>query len=162
MRTLPAATIAVLFASASFARPDCTDRPECWPEGSAMRTGLELAASRDQSQKMLAKQQEKLIALVSSNQKYPDERLIRALRDQHDAWLKYRSAECELVGSLSGAGGSWPSTYAIRCEANLTDRRYHTVLHAIRCIDRIPTGQKWVEQSRCLYQLGPLTIEGKA
>lgn len=140
---------------------NCTDRPECWPEGSAMHTGLTLVASLQKTSAQLKTMHDELIALLSDSpnyngENYPDSRVISALTAQQISWGKYRSDECELIGSLTGAGGSWPSTYANRCEVNLTEERLRRVNSAIKCIQKIPVENRWMEQARCLQQLAPL------
>ncbi|MBK7685644.1 MAG: DUF1311 domain-containing protein [Rhodocyclaceae bacterium] len=144
----------------AFAEVQCTDRPECWPEGSSMHTGLLLVQQQNAAEKVLAGKHEELIKLVttSSTEKIQvDERLVAALKTQQAAWLKYRTEECELVGSLTGAGGTWPSTYTNRCEVNHTDQRLRRVRSVIRCIERIPNEKRFFEQNNCLQQLAPLT-----
>lgn|GEM_PF-3361722 len=140
---------------------NCTDRPECWPEGSAMHNGLTSAASLQKASTQLKKRHDELIALLSDSpnhngEKYPDSRVISALTIQQMSWEKYRSDECELIGSLTGAGGSWPSTYTNHCEVNLTEARLRSVNLAIKCIETIPLENRWMEQAGCLQQLAPL------
>ena len=138
----------------------CTDRPECWPEGSSMRTGLVLVQRQNAVQARLSSKHEELLKLVSSSasgESRMDARLLAALKTQQAAWLKYRTDECELVGTLTGAGGAWPSTYAIRCEVNHTEQRLRRVRSAIRCIEKMPNEKRLVEQNNCLQQLAPLT-----
>jgi uncharacterized protein YecT (DUF1311 family) len=111
----------------------------------------------------LAKLEGQLLKLVSqadasSNALPPDERVISALKAQQAAWRRYRSDECELAGALTGAGGSWPSTYAVRCEANLTELRVRRTRSAIRCVMALPLSKRRLDQSRCLYQLLPLAV----
>ncbi|MBL8518021.1 MAG: DUF1311 domain-containing protein [Betaproteobacteria bacterium] len=142
------------------AETECSDRPECWPEGSSMRTGLLLVQQQESTEKMLAVKHEELLKLVSSSSESEvkvDERLLAALGTQQKAWLKYRDEECELIGSLTGAGGTWPSTYARRCAANHTEQRLRRVKSAIRCIEKIPAEKRLFEQNSCLQQLAPLT-----
>jgi uncharacterized protein YecT (DUF1311 family) len=81
---------------------------------------------------------------------------VAALKSQESAWLKYRTDECELIGSLSGAGGTWPSTYANQCESNLTDQRLRRVRSALACVAKIPSDKRLFDQNACLYQLAPL------
>jgi len=138
----------------------CSDRPECWPEGSSMHTGLLLVQKQNAAEKLLASKHEELIELVSSSSTEEievDVGLLAALKTQQAAWLKYRTEECELVGSLTGAGGTWPSTYANKCEVNHTDQRLRRVRSAIRCIEKIPKEKRFFEQNNCLQQLAPLT-----
>lgn len=120
---------------------NCTDRPECWPEGSAMQTGLTLVADLKIASAQLKTKHDELIILLSQSpnyngEKYPDLRVISALTAQQISWVKYRSDECELIGSLTGACGSWPSTYANRCEVNLTEARISRVTSAIKCVKK--------------------------
>ena len=144
------------------AEDKCTHFPECWPEGSAMHTGLVLVQRQAAVEKRLEENHSELLMLVSSETQAehsvaPDERLLGALTIQQAAWLKYRSEECELIGSLTGAGGTWPSTYANRCNLNHTEHRNRRVRSAIRCIKRLPRETRTFGQNRCLQQLAPLT-----
>jgi uncharacterized protein YecT (DUF1311 family) len=144
----------------AFAEVECTDRPECWPEGSSMHTGLLLVQKQQQTEKRLASKHDELIKLVASSvsgEVHADERLLAALKTQQVAWLKYRTEECELVGSLTGAGGTWPSTYANKCEVNHTEQRLRRIRSAIRCVQNIPSEKRLFEQNACLQQLAPLT-----
>lgn len=91
-----------------------------------MHAGLLLTQQQQQIEKLLAGKYDELIKLVAtsgSGESHVDERLMAALKNQQVAWLKYRSEECALIGALTGAGGTWPSTYAIECEVNHTDQR---------------------------------------
>lgn len=125
-----------------------------------MHTGLLLVQQQKAAERLLTRKHGELIKLVSSASSGgigADERLLAALTTQQAAWLKYRTEECELTGSLTGAGGTWPSTYANRCEANHTDLRLRRVRSAIRCIEKIPYEKRIFEQNNCLQQLAPLT-----
>ncbi|MEB3322627.1 MAG: lysozyme inhibitor LprI family protein [Synechococcaceae cyanobacterium] len=127
-----------------------------------MRTGLLLVERRKELERILAQDHTTLIRIVSSNTG-PDgafpggARLLAALKAQQKAWLAYRSEECELVGSLSGAGGSWPSTHASQCEVDRTEQRLRRVRAAIRCVESLPLEKRWLEQNECLEPLAPLT-----
>lgn len=140
-------------------------RAEDWPEGSAMHTAYKIKERMESTERELARSHEALIGLVSTNtnefrgKHYKDERLVAALKGQHDAWLKYRGEECELIGSLSGAGGSWPSTYNLECQSNLTDERLRRVRSATRCLEKLPPDNRFSEQRSCLYQLAPLATK---
>jgi hypothetical protein len=97
-------------------------------------------------------------APVASPDIPPDELLIEALKTQEVAWKRYLPDECSLVGALTGSGGSWPSTYAVRCEANLMEMRVRRTREAIRCIERMPPAKRRSGQGECLYQLAPLAV----
>jgi len=140
---------------------ECTDRPECWPEGSAMHSGLLYLNTLKTSEAQLNDKHEELVNLVSSartpDKVRIDERLLNALKSQQVAWRKYVTEECELVGSLTGGAGSWQSTYATKCVANHTELRLRRVRSAVRCIEKISENERWLDQNRCLQQLAPLT-----
>jgi uncharacterized protein YecT (DUF1311 family) len=134
-----------------------------WPEGSAMHTGGLEVKRRDAATAVLARLEKRLLALISeqdpsSNSIPRNERLIAALKAQQAAWARYRVDECELAGALTGSGGSWPSTYAVRCEANLTELRVRRTRSAIRCVERITPSKRRPDESQCLYQLMPLAV----
>ncbi len=132
-----------------------------WPEGSAMHTGGLEAKRRDAAASNLAQLEARLLALLAAPDPSPrpippDERLIAALKAQQAAWTRYRADECELAGALTGAGGSWPSTYAVRCEANLTELRVRRTRSAIGCLEGLPPAKRRLGGNQCLYQLMPL------
>jgi uncharacterized protein YecT (DUF1311 family) len=145
--------ITALLMSARISAQDICSDGNCWPAGSAMATGIEEVNHRVQTEKTLQRMHSELVKLVSP---FSDERLIQALTEQETAWLQYRGEECELIGALTGAGGSWPSTYAVRCESNLTYDRLRRVRSAIRCVNRIPADQRSVDSYTCLQQLAPM------
>lgn len=149
-----------LLPSIALAAVECTDRPDCWPDGSAMRTGLLLVQQQRVVDAALTRRHRELVKWVEASaigETRTDGRLLNALRTQQAAWRKYRTEECELVGSLTGAGGSWPSTYANRCELNHTEQRLRRVRSALRCVRKISPDMRLVEQNNCLQQLAPLT-----
>jgi uncharacterized protein YecT (DUF1311 family) len=154
---LLALSLLPLFAGAE---EECSDRPECWPVGSSMHEGLVLVQRLNAVDKVLVARHDELVTLVSASStedRKVDERLLAALKRQQSGWLKYRSDECELTGSLTGAGGTWPSTYANKCEVNLGEQRLHRVRSAIRCIEKIPRTDRIFKQNECLQSLVPLT-----
>ncbi|WP_295624844.1 lysozyme inhibitor LprI family protein [uncultured Nitrosomonas sp.] len=125
-----------------------------------MHTGLLLVQQKNAVEERLVSKHHELVKIVSSSSSAEikvDERLLAALKTQQSAWLKYRTEECELIGSLTGAGGTWPSTHANRCEVNHTEQRLDRVRSAIRCIEKIPIEKRLFEQNNCLQQLAPLT-----
>lgn len=143
----------------------CNDRAECWPEDSAMHTLLTQAENQSATEKAMAKQHRALLQIVTATlpDNYPEKhRLTEALKNQQKSWLQYRSDECELVGTLTGAFGSWQTTHASRCEASHTERRLKRIKAATQCIQRQP-GLGPAQQPdasavmNCLQQLAPLT-----
>lgn len=144
----------------AFAQAKCTDRPECWPEGSAVHTLLVLVQQQKVADKFLTGEHEELVKLVASSSTEEikvESGLLVALRAQQAAWLRYRTHECELVGSLTGAGGNWPAAHALRCELDHIDQRLGIVRAAIQCVAAIPSENRIFEQISCLGKLAPLT-----
>lgn len=120
-----------------------------------MNTGLLLVQKRQTTEKRLEKKYDELVLLAGSASMLGPT-VIQALKAEQVEWLKYRGAECTLVGALTGAGGSWPSTYAVRCEANLTDQRLRRVRSATRCLHRAIAKNQEFDESNCLQQLAPI------
>lgn len=143
---------------------ECTDRPECWPEGSAMHTGLLRRQAEDMYSKQLQQRHEELVTLISTKQvengtEYlKDQRLVEAVQAQQKAWQQYKDSECELIGSLSLSASSWQSARAVECAMNLTSQRLKRMQHSIRCIQRIAPEERSFNQQACLYQLAPLAV----
>lgn len=126
-----------------------------------MHTGLLLVAQRKDIEKHLAAAHERLLDLVSSatasdETSQENEMLFEALKTQQSAWLQYQTDECRLVGAMTGAGGTWPSTYQNECMVKLTKQRLEHVQSAITCIERIPGDKRRFEQNECMQPLVPL------
>ena len=126
-----------------------------------MHTGLKLAEELEALNETLAAAHRALIEKVSAapvTDAAPQDSglLSKALREQQKAWLRYRSGECWLIGTLTGAGGSWPSTYASDCELSLGQQRLEDVQAAHACIDSISEQDRIFEQGECLRDLAPM------
>lgn len=140
---------------------ECTDRADCWPEGSATHTGLLLAQEMKALDDAMDEAHRSLIEKVSAapvTEETPQDNslLSKALREQQKAWLRYRSGECLLIGTLTGAGGSWPSTYANDCALSLGQQRLEDIQAAHACIDAISEQDRLFEQGECLRDLAPM------
>lgn len=125
-----------------------------------MHTMLVLGEEGESLERALAAKHDELVRVVATSSTdglAVDSRLLAALKAQQDAWLTYRTDECELIGSLTGAGGTWPSTWALDCEVKHTRSRLLQVRSAISCIENIPALKRIFEQNECLQQLAPLT-----
>lgn len=150
--------VVLILSIQRIAHAECTDRPECWPEGSAMHTGLTLRQQQQHAEQSLQRQHETLLqrlgaTLDADGQPYRDTRVENALQEQYSARLRYLKTECALVGALTGAGGSWPSTYAMACELKQTQQHQRQVRTALKCLDKIPAKERWLDQNRCLSPL---------
>jgi hypothetical protein len=131
---------------------------EAWPEGSAMAVGLDHVKTRDYFKRLLEKKHSELITLI---EKEADSRLVDGLKQQHTAWLAYQEKECEVFGASTGAGGSWPSTYAVECEARVIEHRFKRVRAAVECIRKLPEEKRKYELSQCIQQILPFNFKGQ-
>lgn len=125
-----------------------------------MHTMFVLSEEQEGLERDLAARHDELVKVVAASSTgglVVDSRLLAALKTQQTAWLKYRTEECELIGSLTGAGGSWPSTWALDCEVKHTRSRLLQVRTAISCIENMPALKRILEQNECLQGLAPLT-----
>ena len=85
--------------------------------------------------------------------------IIADLKAQQEGWLAYYPRECWLTGTLTMAVGTWPSTYAMKCEAHQVDRRFRALSDAVACIQRAAPDKRSIEAPKCLVQLAPLTLQ---
>lgn len=165
MRSLLLTTLLLVTTSyVAAADVECSDRPECWPEGSAMHTGLLRRQAEDALRKQLQQRHEELVTLISTKhvvngvEYLDDQRLVEAIQAQHKAWNQFKDSECALIGSLSTGASTWQSARAVECEMNLTSQRLKRTQHAIRCVMKIPAEERRFNQQTCLYQLAPLAV----
>ncbi len=155
LRLLRVAVILVVLACPPFAHAEDID--DAWPIGSAMEVGQRHVKTRDHFVLLLTQQNTQLAELLVL---VGNQRLNAALVAQHDAWLKYRDAECEVFGTLSGAGGSWPSTHAVECEARLTEHRFRRARNANACVRKIAVVDRSSSTiNHCLQPLLPLNLK---
>lgn len=121
MRALIPGLIAIFVLPAAVAATECTDRPECWPEGSAMNTGLAAKQALAEADKQLNETYQRIIKNLPADEtdNYPKKALIAAQRE----WIKYRDAQCALVGEVSGGVRMWKSAFNTVCEADMTKAR---------------------------------------
>lgn len=121
MRILFVTILLVLISPSVIAETDCTDRPECWPEGSAMNTGLVANQRLEKADKQLNITYQQIVKNLPEDEddEYPKRALIAAQRE----WVKYRDAECTSVGEASGGVRMWKSTYTVLCKSDMTEAR---------------------------------------
>jgi uncharacterized protein YecT (DUF1311 family) len=105
----------------SLSDTECTDRPECWPEGSAMHTSFVAKQKFADADKRLNSIYSRILKslLADEPDNYPKKALIAAQRE----WVKYRDANCASVGEVSGGVRMWKSAYTVSCEAEMTEER---------------------------------------
>jgi uncharacterized protein YecT (DUF1311 family) len=161
-------TLLLIFLAAipltAFAEVECSDRPECWPEGSSMRTGLLRRAEEEKLGRQLQESYNELVELISTKEivkgveHLEDYRLVEAVKAQQKSWNQYKTIECELIGSLSTGFSPFQSAKAVECEGNLTSQRLKRMQHAIRCVKRIPPTDRRFNQQGCLFQLAPMAV----
>ena len=133
----------VLVPLVCFGAEECTDKPECWPEGSAMRTGLLRRAAETALRSELQQSYQELVDLVSTKtvengvEYLDDQRLVDAIQAQQKAWEQFKGAECE---------------------TNLTSQRLKPMRDAITCVKKVAPEARTFERQSCLYQLAPLAV----
>lgn len=150
----------LLLYSFSAVADDCTEKKECWPEGSAMRTGMEYSEKLASFDERMRKDHKALIGLLMDLN--INDYLIDSLRSQQDAWIKFRDEDCALAGTLTGAGGSWPSTWGLSCQVSMTSKRLGQVQLAAMCLNKIDKKNLDMDYPRydCLNRLvvNPVTF----
>jgi len=59
-----------------------------------------------------------------------------------------------VLGVFGVGGGSWPSTYSVKCERSLSYDRYFATKNALKCVNRL-SKEEFVgrsEKLNCLIQ----------
>lgn len=97
------------------------DRPEDWPEGSAMHTGLLARRELEAADRHLNRVYRRLLRQLPADE--PDHHPRRALVEAQRAWIRFRDAECALAGETEGGIRMWKSAQDIACQARMTRER---------------------------------------
>ncbi|XOZ32851.1 hypothetical protein ACMDCT_11590 [Halomonadaceae bacterium KBTZ08] len=100
-----------------------------WPGGSAMHSGSLALSEKERYEEKSNEILEKIYSKVSGFHKNAIKAQVKALRE-------YADSACMIVGASSGSGGSWPSTYAVRCESGVAYHHYINLRRALSCIER--------------------------
>jgi len=163
VRTLGVAALYIAASLTSAGEVECTDKPECWPEGSAMHTGLLANQKAEKLDAELQQAHKELVALfskkvvVDGNEYLAEERLVRAIESQQELWQRFKDAECELVGALSTGASPWQSTVATQCGEELARQRLDAVREAVSCVRNTPADEVLWEREKCMRSVLPIS-----
>src|SRR5690606_38210449 len=88
-------------------------------------------------------------------------------QDARDEWPEgsamhtlYVHGDCELAGTLTGAGGAWPTVHGFSCEIESIAARLEVVRAATACLRESGPGARQYEQFGCLQPLVAWSMEG--
>lgn len=124
-----------------------------WPEGSAMQS-MQLESERlDAGLAALERAHGNLMAALGGNEPGSQRALARAVATHHEKWLAYAQADCELAGTLTGAGTSWPIVHGLGCHAQAVEQRLATIQGATACLQQMDTELSDFERLECLQEL---------
>lgn len=157
MKTLPtlAATALVTLAACAHAQ----DGRDEWPEGSAMHTLYVVGDELDAARATLDDARSRLLTALDGDVDEPSP-LARAVTSQHESWLAYRNADCELAGALTEAGGAWPSVHGVTCRIEHLTQRTKAMDAASTCLRALPTDGPRYERLECLQGLVDWAMQG--
>src|SRR5690606_1885603 len=79
--------------------------------------------------------------------------LAQALAAHHEAWLAYTRADCELAGTLAGAGSSWPTVHGLGCHAGVVEERVEVLRGATACLQQLDADITDFDRLECLQGL---------
>jgi uncharacterized protein YecT (DUF1311 family) len=121
MRTTLLIALLATIAPAALAATECSDKPECWPDGSAMRTGLQAGVDLKKADRELNATYQRIVKSLPDDQddNFPKRTLIAAQRE----WVKFRDANCAAIGEVSGGVRMWKSSYDVLCQLDMTKAR---------------------------------------
>ena len=98
-------------------------RPEDWPEGSAMHTGLTAKLELVAADERLNRVYEQLMRALPEDDLEGDHYPKKTLREAQRAWIRFRDAECALRGETEGGMRMWKSAFDTMCQSELTQAR---------------------------------------
>ena len=135
------------------------DARDEWPEGSAMHS-VYVEAERLQAGR--AELEQAHADLLSAIEGDPDDPppLARAVARQQADWLEYMRSDCELAGTLTGAGGSWPTVHGLSCQIESIADRLEVVRGATACLGQLGPEAYRFEQFECLEKMVAWSMVG--
>ena len=86
--------------------------------------------------------------------------LTRVVASHQAQWLAYVRIDCELAGTLTGAGGAWPTVHGLSCEIESIAARLEVVRAATACLRESGPAARQYEQFGCLQPLVAWSMEG--
>lgn len=135
------------------------DARDEWPEGSAMHSAYVEAERLQAGRAELEQAHADLLDAIGGNPADPPP-LARGLASQHAHWLDYVRADCELAGTLTGAGGAWPSVHGLSCQIESIFERLEVVRGATACLRQLSPDAYRFEQFECLEKMVAWSMEG--
>lgn len=150
------ATILLLAISLPALAQDARDE---WPEGSAMHSVYVEAERLQASRAELEQAHADLFNAIRGDSANPSP-LARAVANQHAHWLEYVRADCELAGTLTGAGGAWPTVHGLSCQIESIADRVEVVRGATACLSQLGSEAYQFEKFECLGKLAAWSMGG--
>lgn len=151
------ASLALCCAQAAMATQDCTDKPSCWPPGSAMHQLLVQTDTLTGADAALERDNQRLLDEMRKSEVHPSD--VGLTHQMLKRWKAQRTDECHLLAAATGAGGSWPHAHARDCELVLTKARGAALEKATHCVAQTkPQSQPGHPALRCLRPLMPLSV----
>lgn len=135
------------------------DARDEWPEGSAMHSVYVEADRLQAGRAALEQAHGELLGAIGGDPAKPPP-LARALANQHARWLEHMQADCELAGTLTGAGGDWPTVHGLACQTGSIADRLELVRGASACLRQLGPDAYRFEQFDCLGTLVAWSMEG--
>lgn len=124
-----------------------------WPEGSAMHSMQLESARLDAGLAALQQAHAGLMGAMGENTARGPSALSQALAVHHEAWLAYTRADCELAGTLTGAGSSWPTVHGLGCHAGAVEERVEVLRGATACLQQLDADITDFDRLECLQGL---------
>lgn len=123
-----------------------------WPDTSAMYAGLKQKEILDKKSSKIETLALKISDNLEKNVPYNGKFLADLFKDHQTKWHDYVDSTCMITGQATGAGGSWPSYYALKCATNMADQRLFNLTNSLQCIKRHTRNKNNSDIPLCLYQ----------
>ena len=150
-----AATLLLAASLPAFAQ----DARDEWPEGSAMHSLYVEAERLKAGRAELEQADADLLRAIGGDAADPPP-LARAVARQQADWLAYVDSDCELAGTLTGAGGAWPTVHGLSCRVESIADRMKVIRGATACLGQLRAEAYEFEKFECLEKLVAWSMAG--
>lgn len=135
------------------------DARDEWPEGSAMHSAYVEAERLEAGRAELEQAHADLLSAIGGDPADPPP-LARAVARQQADWLEYVHSDCVLAGTLTGAGGAWPTVHGLTCQVESIAERLEVVRGATACLNQLSPDAYGFEQFECFDKMVAWSMQG--
>jgi hypothetical protein len=156
------AVFIALLPSMVYSASDCSEKPECWPEGSTRRISLEYRDAAEKQARRIFEESEAIVDLLSDlmpEGSYEMKKITKAVPKHTKLQVEYIESECDIAAfAMEGGSGMGTNKKYQLCRLNQLDTYRRILLNARKCLSRArESSYTGIAAAKCLYQIAPST-----